>query len=99
MERARRGRNWQPSRLVVALAAGVGNLPAGHRVYFEGSYLWWRPPPPAPQGAGSSMWRVGGPGVTDTPTHNALVAGDWFTWQERGTDGRPRFHHFVRLGN
>jgi len=99
MERARRGRNWQPSRLVVALAAGVGNLPAGHRVYFEGSYLWWRPPPPTPQGAGVVDVESGRTWVTDTPTHNALVAGDWFTWQERGTDGRPRFHHFVRLGN
>lgn len=83
----------------IARANNAANLPAGHRVHFEGDYLWWRPPSPTPQQARVVDVGNGEAWVTATPTHDALVAGGWFAWQERGADGRPSFYHFVRLAD
>lgn len=88
-----------PATGEVREAPDVPSLPAGHRVYFSGRYLWWRPPPPTPQPAGVLDLEGGDTLMTESPTHSALVAGDWFVWQERGADERPQFWHFVRLGD
>jgi hypothetical protein len=81
----------------VSPLAGIPAIPAPHRLHFQGDYLWWGPPSPTPQVAGVVDLGNGQVWMTASPTHNALLAGEWFTWQERSPGEEPGVYHFVPL--